>query len=607
MVTGLVSPTRSILGVVGDTVWVGPRGPNSAERRLLGFDVATLAPRGEVAIAEAPYGGVLDGTLFAHEPERGRIEVLDLAARARVADVELGDEVRFHGFAGGRIVLSSETSEAPELRLADPRTLQIVQTARVAKLGPDRPAHVFTSPTAVVAVFGGGVAGIQVGSKLRRPAFEVPCDGYPTVATTRDGQRVVVAAEPTILCVDVAACRVVWRVELPAAAVGDGISAVRVRDDQADVIAHVERRSGPALLITRLALDAGAISPTVERAGRFGDLPNSAFDPEPPATRAEAHGGEVEVVRPGKPIVRISLPGDAVDALLDGDRLFSLGRHLVSIDLGSIGPRATTLELETVATSEDASAIVASVGSSTVAFANHPVHGRTRFVNDSSGLAVGDAIVLEDVSVKPGNVVVAGGWHRPRKRAAAAEIVKAEVQHQPVAPRDADMLHQPVAARDTAVRSPLEPLISPIERLFGTPLPLLRTLVAACDATPELRRLWEQVALPLDLDGYEPPDDDTLIERLERLGFTPFASEDGRLYHGVVFDRRRERRGVAALYPEGDFDLWWDSGSFDEWVAHRLASAGPAKASAVKLLVEALGVDPSFVREPSSAAPAWFE
>jgi len=77
--------------------------------------------------------------------------------------------------------------------------------------------------------------------------------------------------------------------------------------------------------------------------------------------------------------------------------------------------------------------------------------------------------------------------------------------------------------------------------------------------------------------------------RLERLGFTPFASEDGRLYYGVVFDRRRERRGVAALYPEGDFDLWWDSGSFDEWVAHRLASAGPAKASAVKLLVEALG------------------
>ena len=618
--TSLVWPQRRILGVVEDTVWIAPCGPNVTERRLLGFDATTLAPRGEIALRHAlETTPALDGGLFAHSQLLGQVEVVDLSRRERV-ELAVGDKAHFHGFAGGLLVVTAAGAEAPEIRLCDPRTGTVVQTARVAKLGAQSGSMVFVAATGLVVKFGGGLAGVRVGAKGTRPAFEEVLDGYSTVAATRDGDRVVAIGQSAVVCIDVATCRVAWRTRLPPSAVGDGISCVRIRGERADVIAYVERASGPALLLTAIALDTGELAPVVERANRFADLPARVYTSEAPLPRADIVDRTIEIHRVhDRAPVRLPLPTDSATAtLLDGDRLFVLGRELCAIDLASLPADATDvgLDITTVPTTtpSDVPAEVTFVGQSSVVIVQHPTYGRARISRDSGPLAAGDRVMLEDVTTLPGNVVRVGGWHRASGTAAPVRLMVLELPASALPPRTPDpdagrdvLYDPPPPARPASAkpRLPLGPLVAPIERLFGERLPLLHKLVAACDAEPNVRRWWDQIGCAFALD-FEPPEDDASVDRLERLGFAPFTTHDGMLHYGVVHNATRDARGVAALSPQGDHELWWDADGFDEWLARRLAEAAETKPSVVTLLLEALELDATFPSARRARMPAWF-
>lgn len=606
--TGLTSPKRAIIGVVGDSLWLAPDGPTTLEHRLVGFDTASLEPVGEIETLATPFDGWLDGNLFAYAVETlDHIEVIDLAKRRRVNELKL-DKARCAGLIAGRLVVSAATRTGYELRLVDARTAKVTQVVPI-RLADDHPVEVITSPGGAIAVFGDGIAGLKLGAKSRAASFEENLDGYPCIQMTRDGDRMVVTGKRRVICIDIAGCRIAWCAKLPTVAVGDGLSAMRVRDAGVDVIAHVQRKTGPALLITPIAMESGAVGSVVERPGRFGDLPSHVYEREPPVPRATAEGGVLHVVRAGAAPVRLPLPpGDDDDpTLVAGDRVFVAGRNLIAIDLASLPARATTAGVELAPVrAAPAKEVVAEVtfAAAYASYAQHPTHGRVRLLNPGSA-KIGDRIILEDVTMLPGNVVHAGGWRRAGKQAAAPKRLKIGPAQLPTATPMVvtgdplyDVVATPIPAR---TYRPLTPLVKPIEALFGTKLPLLRKLAAACDADPAVRGWWEDIGSSFSLE-FELPDDDEIADNLERLRFAPFTGDDR--HYGVVRQPKGRARGIAGLSPEGDFDVWWDAPDFDSWLFKQLAHE--TRGSTVKLLLEALDLPASVLTTRTHKPPAWF-
>jgi hypothetical protein len=456
-----------------------------------------------------------------------------------------------------------------------------------------------------------------------RVAFSLPIEDRIVLIALDGAQVFVRGGSRSIACIDMGAGRVSWQTQLASTVTGDGVSGVRVRKDRLHVVAHVEREAGPSLLITPIDRQTGVLAPTTERPGELGHLPPDVFAAEVPLPRAIVGKAEVELVRAvnGVPMAtRLPLPeGDCGSARIAAGRLFVLGRNLVALDRESIPSTPTasvSLRIVENRTAADVPATVTVAGQSPVVMVRHPVHGVTRITQSATSrrLAVGDTVILEDVTVLPGGVVRARSW-----RAAAAiepleEIVLGDEQLAPRAAtvfesRTLDPLYAP-REKDTDTsanersRPALAPLAGSIERLFGQPVPLFARLAAACDASSRTRELWERLGPSFDVTPYEPELDD-VSERLEHVSFAPFATDDGRVYYGVVRDPQTGARGVACLSPEGDHDFEWMASDFDTWLACTLGVAEPA--SAVRLLLAALDLPESFPLGHSREPPPWFE
>ena len=133
-------------------------------------------------------------------------------------------------------------------------------------------------------------------------------------------------------------------------------------------------------------------------------------------------------------------------------------------------------------------------------------------------------------------------------------------------------------------------------------MPLLRTLAAACDASPRTRERWERIAPALGVVEYEPDVD--VPGFLKSLGFTAFASDDGRVLHGVVRSPDGKERGVAVLDVEGDHAFAWSAHTFEEWLVRELIEH--ADESRVRLMLEDLDLPASVLDAKTGRAPRWF-
>jgi hypothetical protein len=365
------------------------------------------------------------------------------------------------------------------------------------------------------------------------------------------------------------------------------------------------------MLITAFDRASGARGDLVERAGVRG-LPLEAMLSPLAEPRAIMEGRQVELHVPGRRPVRIPLPpGSFKQQLWTADHLFLLGSELLAIHRASLTDAPEQpLTLTAVSAPADAPATVTFVGTSSFMKLTHPLYGDIRVSRDASSavVKVGDLVLLEGVQQLPGKVVKISAWRPVETAATPSELVldidalpASRPSWPPIAGDEALLFTAGDRDEPPANREPLGAVVASIEAVFGSDVPLLRTLAAACDASPRTRERWERIAPALGIVEYEP---DVEVPGFDELGFTAFASDDERVLYGVVRSPDGTQRGVAVLYVEGDHDFAWSARTFEEWLVQRLIEHGDE--SRVRLMLEDLGLPASVLDARSGEAPRWF-
>jgi hypothetical protein len=335
----------------------------------------------------------------------------------------------------------------------------------------------------------------------------------------------------------------------------------------------------------------------------------------PKLPRAVLADGQIELWLEGGRTVRLPVPpGGFRKTLWTGDRLFVLGRELLGIDLRSLpnAPEAgLTLATVASASAADLPARVTFAGASAIITVRHPLYGDTRVTRTptSPQVKVGDRLILEGITPLPGGVMKVDSWRLAESETSAPpELALGEELLPPQGPVGLQIGDEALLFGEAEMEEappqlpPLAPLVEPIERLFGGgPIPLLRTLVHACDASPATRARWDGMGPAFTLAAYEP---EVEVQGLEKLAFTPFAAEGDRIFYGVVRNPRGPGQGIAVLNAEGDHSFYWSADTFEGWLASVLADSFPE--SRVKLLLEDLALPESFLKGPVASAPAWF-
>ncbi|MCX5741452.1 MAG: PQQ-binding-like beta-propeller repeat protein [Proteobacteria bacterium] len=589
--TGLRGPAPIFIGEVDGAVWIGNRGDDHTT--LASFDVHAGTP-GAVHALPTPLDGRdrIDGGRIAQQVG-DRVSVFDVAAGRQLF------EAAFRGAKlvlahGGQLLLTRSHQDPPEMLVVDARTGSVVHTIKLG-LGIALRSEVFAAGRRAVVFATEAVLGVdlekgRVVAKRAIPAH-VRIEGP-------FGSQLFVASDAELACFDIEQGKAVWTAPLGREVVGDSLCAVRVDRERVHVIGAVERPDGAAMLITAFDRASGVRGDLVERAG-VRRLPLEAMLSPPAAPFAITEGRQVELHVPGRHPVRIPLPpGSFEQQLWTADHLFLLGSELLAIRRTSLTDApAQPLALTAITTPADAPAEVTFVGTSSFMKLTHPLYGDIRVSRDASSpvLKVGDQVLIEGVQQLPGKVVKIDGWRPAGTTAAPSELVlgvdalpASRPSWPPVAGAE-DLLFT-AGERDepAANRAPLGPVVAAIEAAFGGAVPLLHTLAAACDASPRTRERWERIAPALGIVAYEP---EVEVPGLDELGFTAFASDDGRVLHGVVRSPDGNQRGVAVLDVEGDHDLGWTARTFEEWLVRQLIEHSDE--SRVRLMLEDLGLPAS--------------
>lgn len=602
--TGLRGAEPIFIGEVDGAVWIGNRGDDKTT--LASFDVRVGTP-GAVHELPTPLDGWerIDGGRIAQQVG-DRVSVFDVAAGRQLF------EIAFRGAKlvlarGGQLLLTKSQQDPPEMLVVDASTGSVVHTIKLG-LGLALRSELFAAGRRAVVFATEAVLGVDL--EKGRVVAKRAIPSYVRIEGPF-GSHLFVASDTELACFDIEQGKAVWAAPLGREIVGDSLCAVRVGRERVHVIGSVERRDGSAMLITGFDRASGVRGDVVERAGVRG-LPLEAMMSPPVAPLAIAEGRQVELYVPERRPVRIPLPpGSFKQRLWTADHVFLLGNELLAIRRASLTDAPEQpLALTAVATPADAPATVTFVGTSSFMKLTHPLYGDVRVTRDASSpvVKVGDQVLLEGVQQLPGKVVKIEGWRPTGTGAAPSEMVlgvdvlpAARPSWRPIAGDEALLYTEGVLDEPVEDREPLGPMVASIEAAFGGDVPLLRTLAAACDASPRTRERWERIAPGLGVFEYEPDID---VPGFDELGFTAFASDDGRVLHGVVRSRDGKQRGVATLYVEGDHDFLWSARTFDEWLVQQLIDH--MDESRVCLMLEDLGLPASVLDAERSGAPRWF-
>lgn len=535
--TGLRGAEPIFVATVDSAVWIANRGGDKA--MVASFDVHTGAP-GAVHELPTPLDGRerIDGGRIAQQVG-DRVSVFDVGAGRQLFETSFG-RAKLVAAHAGQLLLTKAQQDPPELLVVDASTGAIVHTIKLG-LGIALRSELFVGGRRAVVFATEAMVGVDLdkGRVVAKRAI-------PSFVRIEGpfGSHLFVASDAELACVDVEQGKAIWVAPLGRDVIGDAVAAVRVDRERVHAIGSVERRDGSATLIATFDRATGARTGFVERAG-VRSLPLPALLSPPAAAFAITEGRQVELHVPGRRPIRIPLPaGSFKQKLWSAEHLFLLGSELVAIERAS----------------------------------------------------------LTDAAEQPLSLTAVGDITAPAELVLGVDVLPASRPSWPPIAGDESLLFI-AGERDEPARdgAPLEPLVASIEAAFGGALPLLRTLAAACDASPRTRERWDRIAPTLGVVDYDP---DVDVPGFEELGFTVFASDDDRVLHGVVRSPDGTERGVAVLSVEGDHDFSWSARTFDEWLVSRLIEHSDE--SRVRLMLDELGLPPSVLGAAPAAAPRWF-
>lgn len=465
---------RGFLEAVADGVaWIA----NFDTPRLYGYEVGTLRKVAELDAGEPrTFRFVHAGMLLRGSPRGGGVAI-DLGAR-RVA-WKLDDAWTVFGVSTRSAVAWRQTTR-PEIGLFELRT---------------------GAPGPIVRLLGGSVtSGVVV------------------------GDRAAVAVGERVIGIDLAEATRSWTTPIEL-----GGATLVVRDGAAALERSVDDEAGDARLRrTSIDLATGVTTTTI----------HDGFEDD--AVVRVVGDGELAIRRDSR-WTHVALPSGLVrgERAVHADRVIVLvDSQLVSIELASVGGDRAGLELTGVASaSDEATATVASVGSSGVMITHHPRHGRVVLMLRPNDPAVepGDQLVFDEVAVT-GPVVKVTRWH-PAGAASAPPL---------------NLVLPPPAAQEVLPSEPLP--VAAIEEIAGFTLPALHTLAALVRDDAQRRR-WDRC--DVFLGAIDEPELDVLAPD----GFRAFA-RSGTTVYGFVGHSILE----VDLEDEADRAATWPS--FDAWLLH---------------------------------------
>lgn len=503
------------------------------------FDVHTGTP-GAAYELPAPLDGRerIDGGRIAKQVG-DRVSVFDVAAGRRLFEASFGRATLVAAHAG-QLLLTKAQQDPPELLVVDASTGAVVHTIKLG-LGIALRSELFVGGRRAVVFATEAVVGVDLDKGRVVAKRAIP--SYVRIEGPF-GSHLFVASDAELACFDIEQGKAIWVAPLGRDVIGDALAAVRVDRERVHAIGSLERRDGSAILIATFDRATGARTGFVERAG-VRSLPLAALLSPPAGPLAITEGRQAELHVPGRRPIRLALPaGSFKQKLWSAEHLFLLGSELVAIDRTS----------------------------------------------------------LTDAPEQPLSLTAVGNIATPSGLVLGVDVLPASRPSWPPIAGDESLLFTAEDRDEPAQdRAPLEPLVASIEAAFSRALPLLRTLAAACDASPRTRDRWERIAPTLGVVEYEP---DIEVPGFDELGFTVFASEDDRVLHGVVRSPDGTERGVAVLSVEGDHDFYWSARTFDEWLVQRLVEHSDE--SRVRLMLDDLGLPPSVLATTPAAAPRWF-